>query len=244
MALIKCSHCGHGVLSVATQCPKCAVPLKRTFELGGSGELAECRRCGHAVLSNASACANCGARHPARSYTRGIVVATMAFAAISGWIIMALAKEHSQTQRRSSLSLVTRAIAAPADSKSAELRSPPARLIFVAPAENRQVTKPADGRPVRDTVRPATAPIVTATVPAGDSSSAAQPKVVAAWANVREEPSGEAAVVKVLRPGQQVEVVQRRGGWWAVYADGRRLGYVSRSLLAEQLPGANKPVTN
>ena len=243
MALIKCSHCGHGVLSVATQCPKCAVPLRRTFELGGSGELAECRRCGHAVLSNASACANCGAGHPARSYTRGIVVATMALVAISGWVIMALTKEHSQTQSRSSLSLVTRAIATPADSKSAELRSPPARLIFVAPADSKQVTRPADVRPLVDTARP-TALAVSPPAPASDSSSAAQPKVVAGWANVREEPSGDAAVVKVLRPGQQVEVVQRRGGWWAVYADGRRLGYVSRSLLAEQAPGANKPVTN
>ena len=105
------------------------------------------------------------------------------------------------------------------------------------------MTQPAD-RPVTDTALPAAAPIVTASAPSSDSSSAAQPKVVAAWANVREEPSGDAAVVKVLRPGQQVEVVQRRGGWWAVYADGRRLGYVSRSLLAEQAPGANKPVTN
>ncbi|MBI4502255.1 MAG: SH3 domain-containing protein [Gemmatimonadetes bacterium] len=240
---------------MASQCPKCAVPLKKTFDLGGSGDLAECRRCGRSVLSRAAECANCGVRHPARSYARGIAVAAISFVALSGWITMALVKERSPERHRSGVSLVTKASATPADSKtaapaviqskSAEMRSPPARLIFVTPADTKRVAKPPESRPAGDTVRREAARLATVSAPAPtDSSSAVQPKVVAGWANVREEPKPDAAVVTVLRPGQQVEVVRRRGGWWAVYAEGRRVGYVSRSLLSEEAPPAGVPVTN
>ena len=56
------------------------------------------------------------------------------------------------------------------------------------------------------------------------------------WANVRAGPSNQDSIVRVLLPGQQVEVDDQGRAWWLVYLDGERLGFVSRSLLADSLP--------
>ncbi len=51
------------------------------------------------------------------------------------------------------------------------------------------------------------------------------------WANVRADRGVEYEVVLVLRPGDSVEVSDRRLGWWAVYLDDRLIGYVVNNLL-------------
>ena len=67
MTLIKCPHCGHSVLSVASVCPTCNTTLGMTF-LGPehSGELTECRACGHTVRSASRVCPSCGVQAPGR----------------------------------------------------------------------------------------------------------------------------------------------------------------------------------
>jgi hypothetical protein len=54
------------------------------------------------------------------------------------------------------------------------------------------------------------------------------------WANVRERRSVEAPVVLVLDPNEAVQVDSLRGGWWAAYVGGQRIGYVANSVLREQ----------
>ncbi len=44
----------------------------------------------------------------------------------------------------------------------------------------------------------------------------------------------DAAVVLVLDPNEAIQVDSLRGGWWAAYVGGRRIGYVSNSVLLEQ----------
>src|SRR5262249_53515705 len=153
------------------------------------------------------------------------------------------------SERHTTMAAAARTLSQPPDSrpaypaviqsKSAELKSPPNRLIFVTPAADirRAAVAAADshGRVPRPAPAPSadSAPRAPAPAAAADSLLAAtQPRTVAAWANVREAPGTESAVVKVLKPGDQVNVVREHGGWWAVYHEGRRIGYVSRSLLA------------
>jgi hypothetical protein len=57
------------------------------------------------------------------------------------------------------------------------------------------------------------------------------------WVNVREGPADNTPIAGVLRPGQRVEAgAPTRDGWQMVYVDGRRMGYVARSLLTSEPP--------
>src|ERR1051326_4559736 len=136
MALIKCPQCGHGVLSVATQCPQCSAALNKTpLDLGASGELGECRKCGRAVLSRLSACPNCGVPHPTRSYTRTVMVASVSVIGLAAWTTMAAMKHPAHHDKTAQISAMAKAMSAPPgdsrpagpaviQSKSAEMKSP------------------------------------------------------------------------------------------------------------------------
>jgi hypothetical protein len=63
------------------------------------------------------------------------------------------------------------------------------------------------------------------------------------WANVREGRALGTRVVRVLRPGSSVRVTDRQAGWWALYADGRVVGYVAGSVLADEPPPEARPET-
>ena len=56
------------------------------------------------------------------------------------------------------------------------------------------------------------------------------------WVNVRRDPFPNAPVEQQLNPGVQVEVGAFERGFWEVYLDGRRLGYVANSLLLREPP--------
>ena len=51
------------------------------------------------------------------------------------------------------------------------------------------------------------------------------------WANVRTGRDLNAEIIAILRPGQQVNVADRRGGWWSVYLGDSLVGFVSANLL-------------
>ena len=52
------------------------------------------------------------------------------------------------------------------------------------------------------------------------------------WVNVRERPTTRAPVVGVLDPRVEIMVSDRAGSWWVAYRDGKRIGFVSNSVLA------------
>jgi hypothetical protein len=57
------------------------------------------------------------------------------------------------------------------------------------------------------------------------------------WVNVRERPGTTSTVIKILTPGQPVDVINPERQWSLVYVDGQVLGYLSVALLAERPPG-------
>ena len=55
MALVKCYECGAEISSIATQCPKCGAPQKKTKK---------CYECGAEIAENLHVCPECGAPQP------------------------------------------------------------------------------------------------------------------------------------------------------------------------------------
>ena len=60
---------------------------------------------------------------------------------------------------------------------------------------------------------------------------------------MREDRDVDSDVVSVLRPGEQIEVADLESRWWAVYVDGRRVGYISASLVVNEIPAAEPDTT-
>ena len=56
------------------------------------------------------------------------------------------------------------------------------------------------------------------------------------WANVREERALTAPILRILTPGQRVEVDSLRARWWLVYLDGQRIGYVHNTVIQDEAP--------
>jgi hypothetical protein len=61
-------------------------------------------------------------------------------------------------------------------------------------------------------------------------------KWTAEWANVRADRTVASPVVRVLAPGQKVEIGDLELGWWALFENGTLLGYVANSVLTETPP--------
>ena len=55
MALVKCYECGAEISSIATHCPKCGAPQKKTKK---------CYECGAEIAENLQICPECGAPQP------------------------------------------------------------------------------------------------------------------------------------------------------------------------------------
>lgn len=88
---------------------------------------------------------------------------------------------------------------------------------------------------------PPVAPVIRAAAPARASVAAPATGAFAirwasTWANVREQPARDAAVVRILTPGEEVRVGQRQEGWRPVILEGRQIGFVANSLLANEPP--------
>jgi hypothetical protein len=211
MALIKCPGCSHTVSSVASKCPKCGTLLSQfRFVQGEGGALTECRRCSRKVLSGATICPYCGVSRPGRRSPYFVVALLGAFAVPV--LVLAALRGRAPTPP----------LIAPA--------------VFEQPQAPRAVTVQAPPQVTEGTVPADTTPLpVAAPSPAGESATI-ETRWIVDWANVREGRALGTRVIRVLRPGSSVQVTDRQAGWWALYADGRVVGYVAGSLLSEQAP--------
>ena len=61
-------------------------------------------------------------------------------------------------------------------------------------------------------------------------------KWTSTWVNVREGRGANTRVVRILDPGQRIEVNNLQGRWWVVYRDGKRIGYVANSVVRNESP--------
>lgn len=251
MVLIRCPQCGQRVLNVATTCPKCSFLLiQNPNQEGGEQTLAECRRCGKMVDKHAVVCPYCAYPARARRHLR------MAFWGVTGVVAAAAAAiVGTQIQAESSgrISVPSRSAA-----------EPPPTPAVTPPSSQRDATPPGGPGPqmaardtapaLRDTVPARTRPTQPDTMPAPrviappvaaprpDTTTAARPRDLRArwtlnWVNVREGRSVDFPIVRVLRPGVEVQIRDpRAGGWWEVYYAGERIGFIAGSELSEQPP--------
>ncbi len=56
------------------------------------------------------------------------------------------------------------------------------------------------------------------------------------WMNVRADRSNTAPVVRVLRPGEEVQVDLLKQGWYRVVSDSQALGYADQRYLDTMPP--------
>ncbi len=216
MTLIKCPGCGHTVSSVASKCPQCGTLLSQfRFVQGEGGALTECRRCSRKVLSGATTCPYCGISRPGRRPPY-VVVALLLVLAVPALVLAALRERGPE--------VTTATPAAVPEPRQPEIVAP------AAPAPTPQATAPIDS----------TETVLPEPPPAADSVATAT-KWTLDWANVREGRALGTRVVRVLRPGSSVQVTDRQAGWWALYMDGRVVGYVAGSLLGDHPPPEARP---
>jgi len=106
--------------------------------------------------------------------------------------------------------------------------------IVAAPPGQPTVALPVQA-PVDSTVAP------DSPAPRPRPSVATVSRVAQEWANVRTGRNLSAEIVAILRPGQEVAVADRRGGWWSVYLGDSLVGYVSANLLDTIAPSPGLP---
>lgn len=217
MTLIKCPGCGHTVSSVASKCPQCGTLLSQfRFVQGQEGSLTECRRCARKVLSGATTCPYCGISRPGRRSPYPVLALLIAVFAVPALVLAALRERGPEA-------------------------TPGGPAASLEPPEPQAVTPTPEPAPPPTAISPGVAAGVPAAPTPSADSVATETKWTLDWANVREGRALGTRVVRVLRPGSPVRVTDRQAGWWAFYVDGRVVGYVAGSLLADQPPPQARP---
>lgn len=211
MTLIKCPECGHTVLSVASTCPNCSRRLTPDpiAAAGGLNDLVECPRCSKLLDRRTPTCRHCGyAARRARRVRRAAVIAAGVTVVAVIWGI---------------------SLKAPPPDKTAA-RTVPTPEEPAGPLEEMMIARAAPDTTATDlpAARPGLAPPPEPPEPIPTDRPA---RWTNNWVNVREDRSGDAPVVRILRPGTRVEVGDRARGWWAVSIDGVPVGYVASDLL-------------
>lgn len=227
MTLIKCPNCGHTVSSVASRCPQCGEQLSQfRFVQGEGGGLTECRRCARKVLSGAKICPYCGVARPGRRSPVAVLVLAVVLAAPA----LAIGALRNRTPQPPA-AVLAQSAAKPAVEATAE---EPVAASFPPPVQ----AAPAEPAPLDPVQVPTPSP-----ADSGATAVRTQTRWTNDWANVRERRELEAPVVRVLRPASAVQVSDRQMGWWALYLDGRMVGYVAGSLLNDRPPVLSPPDT-
>jgi hypothetical protein len=210
MAYIECPQCGQKALAVATRCPRCSYGFVQ-----------------HRMTR--------GERHVVRKHRvpvwigGGVVVLAVVFLAVRG-------NEGSGRITvppvSSGLEQAPPVVAARPDSASTALATTADDTAVSTVVE----IDSSDPGPLD------TAPLMVATNPRAPDQSrpvSGEFRYAQTWVNVRAGRSGTAEAVRILDPGEQVEVDSLRRGWYRISIDGRPVGYVDRSLLGPVQPSPN-----
>lgn len=217
MTLINCPQCQQKVMSVASVCPKCGFSFSEQRKKDAHSTRAKlCKNCHREIAPNAQLCPHCGEVGPVRRPVRWLLPAGMVIVlAVAIFLIPLAGGEESDD---------------PAQLTTPE-EQPPAQVEMAAP------TQPA---PVSPDSLPVTPPAVQAEValPPADTTQVTLTRWTSNWVNVRAARDPDAEIVRVLTPGQEVEVGDLDQGWWAVYLEGETVGFVAASLILDQPPGS------
>jgi hypothetical protein len=160
----------------------------------------------------ANVCPHCGVDFPKRTFNLMLVAVPVGLAVIVFAVVQLL----------------------PGGSVAIDPNAPPPLA-----AEPPEVAPPEIEVVLDDTVMQAP-PIVAETPPTIsrgiDRAVSATTRWTSTWVNVRRDPSARAPVEQQLNPGVRVEVGRYQFGFWEVFLDGVRLGYVANSLLLREPP--------
>ncbi len=222
MPLMACPQCGQNVSSLASVCPKCSYSLReQRLKEGQQGPQIVCRKCGHKITAKANVCPHCGIDFPKRTFN--LLLAAIPIVAIL--ILFAVIK----------------LIPGDTGGTGSAAAPPPLAIeppVFTPPQTDVVLDDPTE-RSIADSIVRAQ-PIVVETPPpaAAREETSVRPTTrwTATWVNVRRDPMPNAPVEQQLNPGVRVEVGAFESGFWEVYLEGRRLGYVANSLLLREPP--------
>lgn len=222
MPLMACPQCGQNVSSLASVCPKCAYSLReQRLKEGQLGPQITCRKCGQQISAKANVCPHCGVDFPKRTFNLLIVVVPLA-AILVAFAVIKMLPDGSEPRGSA---------AAPPPLAT----DPPE----ITPPQTEVVLEDSSETPPLDTVVRA-APIVARTPPTvpepAETTIRSTTRWTATWVNVRRDPRVNAPVEQQLDPGVRLEVGSYEFGFWEVFRNGRRLGYIANSLLLREPP--------
>jgi ribosomal protein L37E len=184
----------------------------------------ECPQCGRKALSVATRCPHCGVAFPSKPFQRsasGYRFDRLRPAlAVVGVLLLGAALLTVVLPRLESKA------AAPARGASSGETSP----AFATPPGAVPSDSAGDGDPSED-LEPVQPPAVpSAPITPALRGPLAQ-RFARTWVNVRSGRSRAAPAIRVLNPGDAVQVDSLSRGWYRVLIDGRAAGYVHRSNL-------------
>lgn len=195
-----------------------------------------CPKCGHKALSVATRCPRCGQAFDTRYYQHSSQGPRPRLAVpgllIAGVVLMILAANMvwrlpgTASDRRASSGP-----APPAPEPKAEgvATAPRTDSLATAPAGKRALTGNPPPAGTSATRAPAPVPLETRAIV---SSAGAIKRYASTWINIRAGRSPRAPVLRILHPGDLVQVDSLEQGWYRVVSGQRTLGYVDRRLLS------------
>jgi hypothetical protein len=211
---IRCPQCGAKALNVATMCPKCRVPLTQNPMQAGPHGLHPCAHCAKLIDRDADICPFCGYHvRRARARRRILAIAAVVVVVLGGGtfgLVRAggVAGLGDWIARMTATDPIVPTIP---QAPLAEREQP----VFAMPEPDlTPVAEPARAAPTAPVVVP---PLVV--------------RYATGWANIRASRGTDSTAIGVLRPGDTVRVATPIGGWWAVWRDGVRVGFVAADLL-------------
>lgn len=201
-----CPDCGHKVLTVATRCPHCGLPFETQFY-----------------------------KHPSTGKKTRRISPVLLVVGVAVTLVVANAL-------RQQVGVAPRIpprpeAAAPAPGAEPPSR-PPSPPVGPAGASESLPDAPAPSPdPPRESPDAAVAPAAPAVSPAaGVDTTAGLRRYASTWMHVRAGRSGTAPVVRVLRPGEAVQVDSLSRGWYRLVSGEDPLGYVDGGLLDSVRP--------
>lgn len=221
MPLMACPKCGQNVSSLASVCPKCSYSLReQRLKEGHLGPQITCRKCGQKISAKANVCPHCGVDFPKRSFNLLLIAVPIGLILL----VFAIVKLLPLAGRTP-----------PAAAPPPLVAEPPE----ITPPETEVVVDPSAAQTRTDSLARAE-PIVAQAPPRvsrqTESAVTATTRWTATWVNVRRDPSPNAPVEQQLDPGVRVEVGMFAAGFWEVFLDGQRIGFVANSLLLREPP--------
>lgn len=203
----------------------------------------ECPNCGQKALSVATQCPRCHApfeappppRRPPTPPSLIVGVAVLILIIVGG-----IARKLEISEGNSSAPASSPSSAPGRAAKTEAVAPAPTATDSLRPAITDSVATPV---PPTHAAAPAAPPAPTATPapapPPPTHSETGERRYANTWVNVRAGPSGRAAIVRILQPGESVQVDSLREGWYQVLANGGPGGYVDGNLVDRDRPSPN-----